>query len=735
MTELLIGGLDAQQCQMILGPTVSEVVVEQLTGITGGNPLALMELAPRLSPAQRRGSAVLPPTLSLSQRLKQGFELSLMPLSAAGRQAVLLAAVSIDGHAGPISTVLEQRGLDPVGVIGELEEAGIIQLSAGRCAFRHPLLRAVTVQRASPAQRRRAHAALAAALTERPELRTRHLAEAAVGFDDTIAGDLLDAAEGEARRRGFASAAALQERAAQLTPSTARQAHCYSLAAENALLSGDAAAVRRLAELAMDDSDDPDPRARALLALGTLEQLAGSVLQSRELVDEAARLGNGVIKTRALAELANACYRLGSAPGMAAAAQALREHADPAVPEEEMLACYISGAALAFGGDWQLAYTPMSRALDLLETDPVLREDPRYLAMALLAPAWMGEPDRALSFLERRLDKAREMGALGVLPLTLSLLAGGAAHQLGWHEAAFAYAGEAVEIGEELGFVSDVSFAYAVLAWELAARGDHDAAAASLARARELGVRAEIAGVAVHLELVDAFAALCRGDLTRVVAVLEARIAADGGRFPRGDYELGVAPDLVEAYLGVGRRADATRLAARHAALHRTSPDPTIRGHALRLLGMTADDEAGAEGFFAAAHEAHAAGSNAFEAARTHLANGTALRKRGHRIDARMHLRVAEDAFATLGLDGWTQRARAEGAATGQQARRRDATGDALTSQETRVALMVARGLSNKEIAAALFLSPKTIEHHVSSALRKRGLRSRTELAVAFTQS
>ena len=315
-----------------------------------------------------------------------------------------------------------------------------------------------------------------------------------------------------------------------------------------------------------------------------------------------------------------------------------------------MLACYTTGAALAFGGAWVLARPPMARALELLETDPVLRDEPGYLSTAMLAPAWMGEPSRILGFLDRRLDKAREMGALGVLPLALSLLAAGAAHQFGWHEVAYAFAGETVEIGEELGFVTDVSNAYAVLAWELAARSAHEQATKWLVRARGLDQRAEITGTAVYVELVDAFAALCRGDAKRVAELLEARIAADGGRLPRGDYELGVAPDLVEAYLALGRRTNATRLAARHAELHGTSADPTVRGQAFRLLGMTADDEADAEVFFAGAHDAHAEGSNAFEAARTRLAHGSSLRKRGRRIDARAQLGAAADAFTTLGL-------------------------------------------------------------------------------------
>nr|WP_275585736.1 helix-turn-helix transcriptional regulator [Geodermatophilus sabuli] len=85
-----------------------------------------------------------------------------------------------------------------------------------------------------------------------------------------------------------------------------------------------------------------------------------------------------------------------------------------------------------------------------------------------------------------------------------------------------------------------------------------------------------------------------------------------------------------------------------------------------------------------------------------------------------------------MGLDGWTARAAAELAATGQRARRRPGPSDQLTSQETRVALLVARGMSNREIATALFLSPRTVEHHLTAVLRKRGVRSRSAVAAAF---
>ena len=122
-----------------------------------------------------------------------------------------------------------------------------------------------------------------------------------------------------------------------------------------------------------------------------------------------------------------------------------------------------------------------------------------------------------------------------------------------------------------------------------------------------------------------------------------------------------------------------------------------------------------------------------FELARTELLLGARLRRSGQRVAAREHLRTARDRFAAMDLTLWVKRATAELAGTGETLRPRGHIVDEpLTSQETRVALLVGRGMTNREVAAALFLSPKTVEHHLSSVYRKRGLRSRTELARAI---
>jgi DNA-binding NarL/FixJ family response regulator len=348
---------------------------------------------------------------------------------------------------------------------------------------------------------------------------------------------------------------------------------------------------------------------------------------------------------------------------------------------------------------------------------------------------FLGDVRDVVALGERRLAETRERGALGVLVPGLALMAAGRAW-LGDHAGAFADAGEATELGEQLGYAADAAVAVEMLAWQSAARGLHDDARRALQRARALTDRAGTTSVHAHQAITAAFCALCRGDLAETAALLEARIAADGGLGSLGE-PLGVAPTLVEAYLGLGRTADAAALAKRYAAVTPQPPPPPTAALVARCRALTAadDDATEAAEAFEAALAAHAQAPDAFEAARTRLLYGARLRRAGRRVAAREQLRAALDAFAATDLTAWARRAADELGATGATARpRRPLASEPLTSQETRVALLVARGLSNREVAATLFLSPKTIEHHLASVFRKRGFRSRTELAGAFAR-
>ena len=732
LSVLPLAGLAPAEAAGLLPARLADPVAAQLVERTRGNPLALSEVASRLTPAQLAGAAPLPDPLPVGAHLELVYEALLAGLSAPAWRAVLLCAAGPEGANPGLVGALDQGGLDTGAAIDEAEERGILVRDGGRVSFRHPLLRSAAWRLATPAQRRAAHLALAGALGGEAAraARTWHLAEAAAGRDDALAGELVAVAEEDRTRRGFAAAAAALERAALLTTDPGLAAERLAAAVGDAFLAGDVERTRALAARVLEGPAGRAARAQVLYTLGVLEQYAGSVPRAAELLAAAAELADGPQRVWALAELGNTRFRLNDLAGVGEIADRLDEAADPGDPGQRALAAFARGVTLTVAGDPAAARPLMTDVLELLQSPP-LRDDPRYLINLAVAAGFLGDLRGLVAPFEQRLVETRERGALGVLVPGLALMASGRAW-LGDHTGAFADAGEAAELGEQLGYATDTAVAVEMLAWQSAARGLHDDARRALERARALTDRAGTTSVAAHQAITAAFCALCRGDLAEAAALLEARIAADGGIGSLGE-PLGVAPTLVEAYIGLGRAADAAALAGRYADVTAQSPPAATVALVARCRGLTAVDEGAAAEAFEAALAAHAQAPDAFEAARTRLLYGASLRRAGRRVAAREQLRVALDAFAAMDLTAWVQRAADELGATGATARpRRPLASEPLTSQETRVALLVARGLSNREVAAALFLSPKTIEHHLGSVFRKRGFRSRTELASAF---
>ena len=604
--------------------------------------------------------------------------------------------------------------------------ADVLVVEAGSVLFRHPLLRATTWQRASRSERLSAHAGLAAVLPD-GAARTWHRAEAAAGPDGALAADLALVAESDRDRTGFAAASRAMERAAQLAPDAARRHDWLAVATEDALLAGDTARARRLASTVLASEAGPAARARVLLALGLLEQAHGTLLASRDLFERVALVAQGRLLMRALTEVFTSCHLLDDTPGMVAAAERAVAAAESGDPEQEMLAACLEGASLVVQGRPDLGFPVLHRAIELLEAEPSLRDDPRHLPVSALIPRFLMDPSAALPYAERRIARAREVGALGALAVTLPVFAMGLAW-MGDHVRAHAWAGEAVELLEALDLRGDVGTASEVAALEDAHRGRHDEAGRHLDRVRRIVASNGFDARPPHLARVEATCALCAGDLETVVELLEDQIDRfDGvGAFLE---PLGVTPDLVEAYLGLGREDDARALVTRFRSAQADPPLPQVAAMVARCEALISSDVGTAVEHFERALELHDHRTDRLDAARTRLMLGMRLRRAGRRVDARVHLEAARREFSAMDLTLWAQRARAELAATGERVPVREGTGEPLTSQETRVALLVARGQTNREVAAALFLSPKTVEHHLGAVLRKRGLRSRTELA------
>ncbi|WP_460563799.1 LuxR C-terminal-related transcriptional regulator, partial [Geodermatophilus arenarius] len=511
----------------------------------------------------------------------------------------------------------------------------------------------------------------------------------------------------------------------------ARAEDLTKVAVRDAAVGGDAFRARALAGAVLRGAAPAAARAEVLHVLGRVEQDTGSVPAAGDLLRAAADLATGRTAAWVLTDLAVVQHRLGDVTGMRATARRIAAAADAGDPLQRVLAAWVTGIAALHAGDPDRGRRLLHRALETAEGEPGLRAEPRLLPLLVLAVGWLPDPPAAVPVVERRLREARELGALGVLVAVLSMTAHGRAELLGDHPGAYADAGEAVELAEELGYVADAAPALELLAEEAAARGRHGEAAAHLDRARALVARAGTAAVAAHLTLSEAFCALCRGDLAAVARLLEGRLAADGGVGALGE-PLGVAPLLVEAWTGLGRAAEAAELAGEYERVSR-SPLPPTAALVARCRALTCPDDDAATALFEGALAAHALAPDPFETPHTRLLFGARLRRSGQRTRARAELAAAADAFAALDLTAWAQRAEGELRATGRTARpRRPLPEEPLTAQETRIAVLAARGASNAEVAAALFLSPKTVEHHLSSVYRKRGLRSRVGLAALF---
>jgi DNA-binding CsgD family transcriptional regulator len=264
--------------------------------------------------------------------------------------------------------------------------------------------------------------------------------------------------------------------------------------------------------------------------------------------------------------------------------------------------------------------------------------------------------------------------------------------------------------------------------WGRAAPGGAHAAE-SLALARELGAHLfEIwaLGSLGELELIRGDAGAASARYEELQRVLEQHGISDA--------DLSPAPERVELCLRTGRPEPAPAIASAFAATAEAKGQPWALARAARALALVASDESFADEFQRAL-ELHRRTPDAFETARTQLAFGARLRRAGRRIAAREQVRAAHTTFEQLGAAPWAELARTELAATGETARRREAaTLDELTPQELKVALLLADGKTTREAAAALFLSPKTIEYHLRNAYRKLNVRSREELAAAVAE-
>ncbi|MFC7496131.1 MULTISPECIES: helix-turn-helix transcriptional regulator [unclassified Nocardioides] len=732
LPSLPLGGLDdhaaAALVERVAGP-VPPTLLEPLLRVGGGNPLALVELAGDDLVALATDPEELP--RRVPDAVSSSFSRRLARLRPDTRSALLVAAVC-GGDPQVTANACAALGLDP-GALAEAEDVGLVEVGMREVSFRHALLRATAYSRASVSERRAAHRAVADVLpVDDVGRRAWHLAETVWQPDAEIADMLAEAGRQAVDRRAYSVASGAFERSAHLSPDHVARNERLLAAAEAAWSAGlGERALALLDEHAHRCSDDRE-RVRELALRGAVAARTGRLAEARDLLQRAAGLTTDPSeRTILLADAVHASFFLAGAPAAAAIARELRALAPSVdVPAARALGLIATGMASILTGDAAAGVEDLRAAVPVIDACPGLRADPDRLSCLMLVPLFLrtSSDGRALRDL---VDEVRGEAAVGALPAVLTYVARDQATTSAWAEAAANYA-ESVRLAEETGQVTERLMSLAGLCWLEARQGKEQAA-------RQHAADVLDAPDAIHVHLAEAWARFALGDLELALGSPEAALERLGElvalleRHGMADVDLVPGPELVEALLRTGAEAEARSVAASYHVAAEAKGQPWARARAARALGHLAD-EADLDSVFCRALKFHDETLDRFERARTLLAYGERLRRCARRVDARQPLREALQHFEELGAGLWATRASAELAATGETVRHRDVgPRSALTPQELQVCLLLVEGRTTREAAAALFLSPKTVEYHLRKVYTKLGVGSRRELAEALS--
>lgn len=729
--RILLEGLDVHAAGELLrerSPGLDPDVIAQLVQRCEGNALALVESAAYLDVQPRPGQATMDQDIPVPERIQAAYRTRLDAMPPSTRRALLLVACEGRGDlavlAGAVTRV--QASLTE---LDQAVEAGLLRSDHGQLRFCHPLLATCVVEEAGPAACRAAHTALAEELGGKDDDRAVwHRAAAAIGPDEAVSTALAGVAE-RAIVAGLPNTASRAwERAAQLSSPGPRRVALLVAAAETAVQSGSGVrAIALLGRLAETGQSAPRLQARRQLVQGRLALLQGRYEQAARMFLEAAPNLEGQAQSAAAALAIQSAVSLGDRRLVECALE-LATTADHGARVTSNIHSEVARLLVR--------YDPRDPALDprLVEGLSALVENtskdatPSELMLLGSAALQIGRLIEARGLYVQASGAAAELGDVPSVADAASGLAF-CDFILGRWQSAYSKATEVLQLADEAFAPALVDAALLIHADIDSVRGHEERCKATC---RRLRVIAETVGDGWLTVLTER----CEGVLDLGMLRLDSAIR----RFEAASVQASAAgltqpypsplPDLVEAYLRQGRRAEAERAAAEFLARVGPASPPTARARALRVRALVAPTGGYDEAFDRSVELDEAVGLR-FHAARTLLCHAERLRRDGRRVDARSRLLRAIDVFGALEAKPWLDRAEAELIACGGSPRpsTSGSVSQALTPQELQIAVLVSQGRRNREIAGELFLSLRTVEFHLSRVFRKLEISNRTQLA------
>lgn len=727
LRELRLEGLGPQAATDLLDERSGALPAgarEDILAAAGGNPLALLEL-PVPGATFRHGP------IALTRHIEQAFGHQVRALPHPTRALLLVAAAADTDELALVLKAAATFGSD-LADLRPAEACGLVSAAGPTVTFRHPLVRAAVYGGATVSDRMAAHSALALALPaeSQGDRRAWHSAAAAHGPDARIAQDLEQNAARAAARSGFAAAAAAYERAAQLSVDGQDADRRYTLACEAAAMSSEPERALRLSEQVRKRTGDEELRARLDYVRAGVEFALGRPGQAHELITAAASsiaAAHPDLAAWLFMEAVHSAWLLPSDRGFLAASLDRLDGLGLAADDQLMWPIWLLrwATAGAVGRD-TAGYPPLAEAVSRSRAIAGAAVGPRGL-IGVTACALMAGADAAAA--EVATDQVAECRRQGMVsPVSAGLGQKCIAETLaGRHRDALMSGTEAVQIARDTKEPYWVTYASGALACLAAVEGDEDRCRRHANDAMAWPGQESTAAGAMWARGALALLDLGHGRIGDAFRRLEE--LADG---PARHQNAAIrsAPDHVEVAIRLGERGRATARLGEFAAWAARARQPWIDALVARCGALTATDEA-ADALYARSLDLHNADDRPFDRARTQLAYGEWLRRDRRKTDASAQLRSALETFEALGCVPWTARTRAELAAAGGRPGRPGPRGAlaVLTPQELQIVQLAARGMSNRDIAAQLFLSPRTVSHHLYRAYPKLGIASRGELA------